>query len=165
MGSFQGGRWSPRQLGVAAGGFAGAGLRDVTRRLAQDMAAQRSVTKRGRLITAQTEMTGSSNLSATDYITETGIWLVTAHATVRTLSSAAGRLETVISDIGAPYPSGPSPRHDVVLGGGEPDTDYEMASFIAISDPDSPISIGGRYYPDTGTVDEAWLVWRAFRLD
>ena len=166
MGSFQGGRWTPRQLGLAAGGFGGAGARAVLRKAVQDMAAQRTVTRRGRFIGAQTPMTGSGNLSATDYITESGRWLVTAHATVGLISSpaAAGRLEAVITDIGH-YPAGPSPWRGVVLGGGAPTTDYETASFIAISDPDSPVLIGGRYYPTSGDVDEAWLVWRAFRLD
>lgn len=161
MGSFQGGRWSPRQLGVAAGGFAGAGLRDVTRRLAQDMAAQRSVTKRGRLITAQTEMTGSGNLSATDYITESGIWMVTAQTAIRTDSSATGRLETVIGDGAVDS----SLEINVSLGGGSSHSIVLPVSWIALADSDSPILIGGGYYPDTGTVDEARLEWRAFRLD
>lgn len=160
MGSFQGGRWTPRQLGVAVGGFAGAGIRDVTRRLAQDMAAQRSVTKRGRLITAQTEMTGSGNLSATDYITEGGIWMVTAHAAVRTSTSATGRLVVVAGDIGH-WPADPDLTVDISIGGGGATASAPLTWVVFGGDG----YVGGRYYPDTGTVDEAWLVWRAFRLD
>jgi len=164
MGSFQGGRWTPRQLGLAAGGFGGAGARAVLRKAVQDMAAQRTVTRRGRFIGAQTPMTGSGNLSATDYITEAGRWIVTAHATVRATTTATGRLECVITDIGT-WPAGPSPQVDVDLGGGRPPGGFAHASFIALADGDSPILVGGRYYPASGDIDEAWLVWRAHRLD
>lgn len=160
-------RWTARGEGLTWGGLGGAPLRNQVDRLRRSQPqGSRAADGRG-FVGAQTPMTdiGSGTLAATDYITEPGRWLVTAHATVGLISSpaAAGRLEAVITDIGV-YPAGPSPRHDVVLGGGAPATAYETVSFIASGVSGDPILIGGRYYPASGDVDEAWLVWRAFRL-
>ena len=108
-------------------------------------------------------MTGSGLLDATDYITEAGRWLVTAHATVYTASTAAGRLEVVVGDVGH-YPAEPAPSKLVTLGGGSPASDDVNVSWIVVADGGTPGYVGGRYHPTSGDVDEAWLVWRAFRL-
>lgn len=156
-------RWTARAEGLTWGGLGAAPLRTAVDRLRRTQAAQRQAQQVGGLIVAQTPMTGSDPLTATDYITEAGRWIVTAHATVRTTTTATGRLECGIADIGH-WPAGPSPEVDVDLGGGRPAVGFAHASFIALADGGSPILVGGSYYPSSGDIDEAWLVWRAHRL-
>jgi len=155
--------WTPRAEGLTWGGLGGAPLRNQVDRLRRTQAAQRQAQQGGRLIVAQAPMTGDGLLAATGYITEVGRWLVTAHATVRTLSTAAGRLEVVVGDI-AHYPGDPAPSKLVTLGGDSPVSDDVNVSWIVLADGGTPGYVGGRYYPTSGDVDEAWLVWRAFRL-
>lgn len=156
-----------KDFGVMGGGFGGrstgAGLGSVDWRAYHDQ-SERNVagaTSSRNLVLTQVPMTDSGGTlsAATDVGDgEQSVWHVEAHATVSSGSPATGTLRLALGDSGH-WPGDPGVDLEVSVGPGNGTATLPLSGLVIVSG-----YVNASYTPDTGTIEAAWLVWRAYRL-